>query len=75
MSTAIPDLTPEDLDWLRKLKAATDAARDPPPAAMKIAAKLRAFGCVAPNGRGGLAITDRGRGALLEQDMRDAEDR
>ena len=69
------NLTPEDFDWLRKVQAATDAKRDPLPVAMEIAGKLRAFGCVTPNGRGGLAITDRGRGALLEQDMRDAEDR
>ena len=36
---------------------------------------LRTFGYVTPNGPRGLAIGDRGRGALLEQDMRDAEDR
>jgi len=70
-----PDLTPEDFDCLRKLRAATDAKRDPPPLPMEIAGKLRTFGFVTPNGLGGLAITDRGRGALLEQDMRDAEDR
>jgi hypothetical protein len=70
-----PKLTPEDFDWLRKTRDATDAKRDPPPVPMEIAGKLRTFGFVAPNGLGGLAITDRGRGALLEQDMRDAEDR
>jgi hypothetical protein len=42
---------------------------------MEIADKLRMFDFVTPNGRGGLAITDRGRAALMEQDMRDAEDR
>jgi hypothetical protein len=70
-----PNLTPEDYDWLRKLRAATDAKRDPPRVPMEVAGKLRKFGFVTPNGLGGLAITDRGRGALLEQDMRDAEDR
>jgi hypothetical protein len=70
-----PNLTPEDVDELRKIKAATDAKRDPPPLPEEIAAKLRAFGLVTPNARGGLFITDRGRGVLLEQDMRDAEDR
>ena len=70
-----PNLTPEDLDWLRKMQAATDAKRDPQPIPMEIAGKLRTFGFVTTNGLGGLAITDRGRGALLEQDMRDAEDR
>jgi hypothetical protein len=69
------NLTPEDLDWLRRIRAAGDAKRDPPPVPREIARKLRAFGLVTPNGRGGPAITDRGRGALLEQDMRDAEDR
>ena len=75
MSATTPNLTPEDFDWLRKMQAAIDAKRDPPPIPTEIAGKLRAFGFVAPNGLGGLAITDRGRGALLEQDMRDAEDR
>ena len=70
-----PNLISEDFDWLRKLKAATDAKRDPPPIPMEIAVKLRTFGCVTPNDLGGLAIADRGRGALLEQDMRDAEER
>jgi hypothetical protein len=70
-----PNLTPEDFDWLRKIRAASDAKRDPPPVPMEIAGKLRTFGFVTPNGLSGLAITDRGRGALLEQDMRDAEDR
>jgi hypothetical protein len=70
-----PNLTPEDLDWLRRIRAATDAKRDPSPVPSEITRKLRAFGLVAPNGRGGLAVTDRGREVLLEQDMRDAEDR
>jgi hypothetical protein len=69
------ELTPEDFDWLRKLQAAADAKRDSPPVSMKITRKLRMFGFVTPNGLSGLGITDRGRGALLEQDMQDAEDR
>lgn len=68
-------LTPEDFDWLRKVKAVTDSKRDPPPFPRDIAGKLRAFGYVTPNGPDGLAITDQGREALLELDMRDAEDR
>jgi hypothetical protein len=75
MKAANPTLTPEDLDELRKIRAASDAKRDPPPLPREIAGKLRAFGLVTPNARGGLAITDRGRGVLLEQDMRDAEER
>ncbi len=74
-SATHPNLTSEDFDWLRKTRAATDAKGDPPPVPMEIAGKLRSFGFVAPKGLGGLVVTDRGRGALLEQDMRDAEDR
>ncbi len=70
-----PNLTPEDFDWLRKIRAATDEKRDPPPVAMEIGVKLLNFGLVQPLRPGALAITDRGRGALLEQDMRDAEER
>jgi hypothetical protein len=70
-----PDLTPEDFDWLRRIRAASDAQRDPPPVPAQIAGKLCTFGFVTPDALGGLAIADRGRGALLEQDMRDAEHR
>ena len=69
------NLTPEDFDWLRKLRAATDAKRSPPPVPAAVADKLCQFGCVTPNRLGGFAITDRGRDALLEQRMRDAEER
>jgi hypothetical protein len=75
MKASNPNLTPRDFDELRKIEAATDAKRDPPPLPEEIAAKLRAFGLVTPNAGGRPAITDRGREALLEQDMRDAEDR
>lgn len=75
MEASSASLTPEDLDELRKIRAATDAQRDPPAVSAEIVGKLRAFGLVTPNARGGPAITDRGRGVLLEQDMRDAEDR
>jgi hypothetical protein len=68
-------LTPGDFDELRKIQAATDAKRDPPPLPREIAGKLRAFGLVTASAGGSPVITDRGRGALLEQDMRDAEDR
>jgi hypothetical protein len=69
------NLTAEDFDWLRKLRDAADAKRDSPPIPMKIAAKLGSFGLARPQGPGAFAITSKGRDALLEQDMRDAEDR
>jgi hypothetical protein len=75
MNAANRNLMPEDFDELRKIQAATDARRDPPPVPKEVASKLRAFGLVTPASSGGLAISDRGRGVLLEQDMRDAEDR
>jgi hypothetical protein len=75
MEAANPNLMPEDFDELRKIQAATDAKREPPPIPKEIAGKLRAFGLVTLTGPGGPVITDRGRGVLLEQDMRDAEDR
>ena len=68
-------LMPVDFDWLRQLRAATDAKRNPPPVPAAVADKLRQFGCITPNTLGGFAITDRGRGELLEQRMRDAEER
>lgn len=70
-----PNLTPKDFEWLRKTRDATEAKREPPPVPRETADKLRSFGFVTQDVPGGLAITDRGRGALLEQDMRDAEDR
>ena len=69
------NLTADDLDWLRKLKAAADAERDPPSLPMNIAAKLGAFGLAQPSGPAGFTITSKGLEALLDQDMRDAEDR
>ena len=69
------NLTADDFDWLRKLKDAADAKRDPPPIPMNTAAKLGSFGLARPNGPGAFAITSKGRDALLDQDMRDAEDR
>jgi hypothetical protein len=75
MRATNPNLTPEDFDWLRKLKAAADAKRRSSPVPIEIAGRLRTFGFAMPNDVDGFAITDRGREALLEQDMRDAEDR
>ena len=69
------DLTPEDFDWLRKIRAAADAGRGSPPVPESVAGKLVAFGFVESDALGGLTVTEPGRGALLEQDMRDAEDR
>lgn len=68
-------LTADDLDWLRKLKAAADAKRDPPQIPVNVVAKLGKFGLAKPAGSGAFTITPEGRDALLEQDMRDAEDR
>lgn len=70
-----PSLNSEDFDWLRRLKTAADAKRDPPSVPVETANKLRRFGCVTSNDLGDLVIADRGRGILLEQDMRDAEER
>jgi hypothetical protein len=42
---------------------------------MNIAATLRIFGLAKPNSFGALTITSKGRDALLDQNMRDAEDR
>jgi hypothetical protein len=67
-------LTAEDLDWLRILKAAADVKRDPPSIPANIAAKLVSFGLAHRPGDG-IAITPKGLDALLDQDMRDAEDR
>ncbi len=69
------NLTPDDFDWLRKLKGAADAKRDPPPIPADVGAKLGTFGLAKPNSSGTFTITSEGRDALLEQDMRDAEDR
>ena len=69
------NLTADDFDWLRRLKGAADAKRDPPPIPTDIAAKLVTFGLARPNSSGTFTITSEGGGALLEQDMRDAEDR
>ena len=69
------NLTPEDFDWLRKIRAAADARRGSPPVPEDVAGKLVAFGFVESDALGGFTVTELGRGALLEQDMRDAEDR
>jgi len=69
------NLTPEDFDWLCQMQGAADAKRDPPPLPAGIIDKLGAFGFIKPDGPGGFAITVRGREALLDQNMRDAEDR
>jgi hypothetical protein len=68
-------LTAEDLDWLRKLKAAADAKRDAPQIPVNVVVRLAKFGLPIPAGSGAFTITPEGRDALLDQDMRDAEDR
>ena len=69
----------DNYDWLRRLKAAADARRIPPPIPMKIETGLTAFGPVKPPvkpyGSSRLAITSGDQGTVLEQDMRDAEHR
>jgi hypothetical protein len=67
--------TAEDFDWLRKLKAAAEAKRDPPPIPTDVAARLGQFGLAKPDSSGAFTISAKGLDALLEQDMRDAEDR
>jgi hypothetical protein len=69
------NLTADDFDWLRKLKAAADTKRVLPAIPVNIAARLAEFGLARSNSSGIFAITSKGRDALLEQDMRDAEDR
>ena len=68
-------LTPNDCDWLRKVRAACDARRNAPRLPAEVARKLADFGFAASDAGGAAAITDAGREALLEQDMRDAEQR
>lgn len=75
MTVVDSNLTLEDFDWLRKIRATTDANRDSPAVPRSIAVKLGAFGFAKSDAHGGFSVTERGRGALLEQDMRDAEDR
>ena len=69
------NLTPEDFDWLRNIRAAAGAGRGSPPVPESVADELDAFGFVESDALGGFTVTEPGRGALLEQDMRDAEDR
>ena len=69
------NLTTDDFDWLRKLKAAAGAQRDAPSMPPHVAAKLDAFGLAKRTGPGSFAITSKGLEALMDQDMRDAEDR
>jgi hypothetical protein len=75
MSRRQSGLVADDFDWLRKLKGAADTQRDLPAIPPDIAARLAEFGLAKANSSGAFAITSKGRDALLEQDMRDAEDR
>jgi hypothetical protein len=75
MSRRQSGLVADDFDWLRKLKGAADTRRDLPAIPPDIAARLAEFGLAKVGNSGILAITAKGRDALLEQDMRDAEDR
>lgn len=70
-----PSLTSEEFDLLREIRAATDTKRELPSVQTNRAGKLRAFGFIQFNALGRFTITNQGREALLEQDMRDAEDR
>ena len=73
--TPNPNLTPRDCDWLRRIRAACDAHHDAPGVPEAVVRKLAGFGFATADGGGAAAITDEGREALLEQDMRDAEER
>ena len=75
MTVMDSNLTPEDFDWLREIRAAAEAKRDSPTVPRNILRKLATFGFVESDALGGITVTERGRGALLEQNMRDAEDR
>lgn len=75
MESTDQDLTQTDIDWLRRIRAACDAQRAALAVPAGVAGKLCAFRLVKPDASGGAVITDRGRGVLLEQDMRDAEER
>lgn len=68
-------LAAEDFDWLRKLKTAADAKRDAPQIPLNVAARLDKFGLAKASASGAFIITPEGRDALLDQDMRDAEER
>ena len=70
-----PNLTSEDFDLLREIRAATDAKRELPTVPTNRAGKLRAFGFIQFDVLRRITITNQGREALMEQDMRDAEDR
>jgi hypothetical protein len=70
-----PALTQKDCDWLRRIRAACDAQHDAPDLPREVARKLAGFGFAAVGPGGAAAITDEGREALLDQDMRDAEQR
>lgn len=73
--TANPHLTPKDCDWLRRIRAACDAHHDAPSVPDAVVRKLAGFGFATADDGGAAAITEEGREALLEQDMRDAEER
>lgn len=70
-----PHLTPKDCDWLRRIRAACDAHRAARGIPAEVARKLADFGFATADGGDAAAITEEGREALLEQDMRDAEER
>jgi hypothetical protein len=75
MAPVNDNLTLGDFDWLRQVRAASKARRASPAMPAAVADKLCRFSCVTRNARGALEITDRGREALLDQRMRDAEQR
>jgi len=64
-----------DFDWLRQLRDAADAKARPAARSNGYRRQAWRLRLARPNGPGALSITSKGRDALLDQDMRDAEDR
>jgi hypothetical protein len=60
-------LIAEELDWMRRLRDSTGVARSALCLPPQVAFRLRMRGYVLANAHGSYAITQRGRGELLER--------
>jgi hypothetical protein len=69
------NLTADDFHWLRKLKAAADAKTRPAANSNEYRSQAWYIRSRKPSSLGTFIITSKGSDALLDQDMRDAEDR